>query len=302
MDRRSAVIAIGAAPLLFAAPSFGASPETMLRRPIPKSGETLPAIGLGTWQTFDVGADQSARAPLAEVLASFVELGGKVIDSSPMYGSSETVVGDLAARLELRKRLFVATKVWISGRDAGVRQMQTSEEKLRAAPIDLMQVHNLVDVQTHLRTLREWKEQGRIRYLGVTHYRVDAFDELIALIKAERLDFVQLNYSILTPQAEQRVLPIAAANQTAVLVNRPFDGSAWFDRTKGYALPEWAAEFDCASWAQFALKYIVSNSAVTCAIPATRNPKHLAENMRGGYGRLPDAKMRQKMLAHVASL
>ncbi len=262
----------------------------------------MPAIGLGTWQTFDVGDRANERTPLKEVLSQFVELGGRVIDSSPMYGKSESVAGDLAAELGVREKLFIATKVWTSGREAGIEQMTASMQRLRAQPIDLMQVHNLVDVETHLETLRRWKKAGRIRYLGVTHYRVDAFDELAALIQSEALDFVQLNYSIMTPAAEERLLPIAAANKTAVLVNRPFDGAAWFARTRGKPLPSWVGDFDCVSWAQFALKYILSNPAVTCAIPATSKPGHLMDNMRAGYGRLPDADTRQRMRAYASKL
>ncbi|MBA2352642.1 MAG: aldo/keto reductase [Burkholderiales bacterium] len=283
-------------------PSSSAAPPGILQRSIPRSGEQLPAIGLGTWQTFDVGDRANERTPLKEVLSQFVELGGRVIDSSPMYGKSESVAGDLAAELGVREKLFIATKVWTSGREAGIEQMTASMQRLRAQPIDLMQVHNLVDVETHLETLRRWKKAGRIRYLGVTHYRVDAFDELAALIQSEALDFVQLNYSIMTPAAEERLLPIAAANKTAVLVNRPFDGAAWFARTRGKPLPSWVGDFDCVSWAQFALKYILSNPAVTCAIPATSKPGHLMDNMRAGYGRLPDADTRQRMRAYASKL
>jgi diketogulonate reductase-like aldo/keto reductase len=304
LSRRNAMKLFGAIAASLTIPSLNAVGETgtMLKRPIPRSGELLPAVGLGTWQTFDVGPDAGERAQLSEVLRLFVEMGGSVVDSSPMYGNAETVVGDLATELGVQKSLFIATKVWTSGHEAGIRQMQTSMQRLRADPIDLMQVHNLLDLQTQLKTLRKWKQAGKIRYLGVTHYREDAFDALERLIKSEKLDFVQLNYNIIARDAERRVLPAAADNATAVLINRPFEGSSLFGKVKGKSLPPWAAEFDCESWSQFFLKYILSHPAVTCPIPATRNPKHLADNMRAGYGRLPDGKMRVKMVEYVERL
>lgn len=274
----------------------------MLKRRIPRSGEMLPAVGLGTARTFDVGTTEQARAPLKEVLRLFVELGGSAVDSSPMYGNAETVVGDLAAALGAQGSLFLATKVWTEGRDAGIRQMEQSMRRMRSKRIDLMQVHNLVDTQTHLRTLREWKETGKIRYLGVTHYVVGAFDELEKLIKNENLDFVQLPYSIATREAERRLLPLAADTGTAVLVNRPFEKADLFRTVRGRKLPDWAGDFDCHSWAQFFLKYVLSHPAVTCPIPATRKPKHLADNMRSGYGRLPDKAMRRRMVDLMETL
>lgn len=281
----------------------GAEPVgSMLKRRIPRSGEMLPAVGLGTARTFDVGTGEQARATLKEVLRLFVELGGSAVDSSPMYGNAETVVGDLAAGLGVQGSLFLATKVWTEGRDAGIRQMEQSMRRMRSKRIDLMQVHNLVDTQTQLRTLREWKKTGKIRYLGVTHYVVGAFDELEKLIKNESLDFVQLPYSIATREAEQRLLPLAADTGTAVMVNRPFEKADLFHKVRGRKLPDWAGEFDCHSWAQFFLKYIFSHSAVTCAIPATRKPKHLADNMRSGYGRLPDKAMRRRMVGFIEQL
>ncbi len=281
----------------------GAEPVgSMLKRRIPRSGEMLPAVGLGTARTFDVGSGEQARAALKEVLRLFVELGGSAVDSSPMYGNAETVVGDLAAGLGVQGSLFLATKVWTEGRDAGIRQMEQSMRRMRSKRIDLMQVHNLVDTQTQLRTLREWKKAGKIRYLGVTHYVVGAFDELEKLIKNEGLDFVQLPYSIATREAEQRLLPLAADTGTAVMVNRPFEKADLFHKVRGRKLPDWAGEFDCHSWAQFFLKYIFSHPAVTCAIPATRKPKHLADNMRSGYGRLPDKAMRRRMVSLMEQL
>lgn len=274
---------------------------TPLRRAIPKSGELLHAIGLGTWHTFDVGGDANGRAAAREVLARFVKAGGQLVDSSPMYGGSESVVGDLVADLGVEKSLFLATKVWTSGRAAGIRQMEESMRRMRAKRIDLMQVHNLTDVHTQLKTLREWKEQGRIRYLGITHYHEGAYTELERLIKSEQLDFAQFNYNVVTTAAEARLLPICAEYRTAVIVNRPFEEGALFRSVKGRDLPKWAAEFDCHSWAQFFLKFIVSHPAVTCAIPATRNPDYLVDNMGAASGRLPDAAMRRRMVQHMRS-
>jgi aryl-alcohol dehydrogenase-like predicted oxidoreductase len=275
---------------------------TIIRRPIPRSGEALPVIGLGTWQTFDVGGHQAARAPLREVLGEFVRLGGSVVDSSPMYGSSESVAGDLAAELKLRKQLFIATKVWTSGREAGIRQMEQSFRRLRAERIDLMQVHNLVDWRTHLATLRRWKEQGKIRYIGVTHYTASAYDDLARVLESEEIDFVQLNYSVAEREAERRLLPLAADRRIAVLANRPFAGGPLFRKVREKPLPPWAKEIGCATWAQFFLKFIVSHPAVTCAIPATSKVAHLTDNMQGGVGTIPDGAMRQRMVKYVLEL
>lgn len=273
-----------------------------LKRAIPKTGELLHAVGLGTWQTFDVGSDADGRAAAREVLARFVKAGGQMVDSSPMYASSESVVGDLAADLGAEKSLFLATKVWTSGREAGVRQMEESLRRMRVTRMDLMQVHNLTDVNTQLKTLREWKERGRIRYLGITHYHEGAYADLERLIKSEQLDFAQFNYNVVTTAAEQRLLPICAEYQTAVIVNRPFVEGGLFRIVKGRELPKWAEEFDCNSWAQFFLKFILSHPAVTCAIPATRNPDYLVDNMGAALGRLPDAAMRRRMVEHMRSL
>jgi diketogulonate reductase-like aldo/keto reductase len=267
-------------------------------RAIPASKETLPVIGLGTWQTFDVGAG-AERQPLRRVLQRFVELGGRVVDSSPMYGRAESVVGDLAAELGLRDKLFVATKVWTSGREAGIAQMDESLRRLRAARLDLMQVHNLVDWRTHVRTLGEWKRAGRVRYLGVTHYTAGAYGELEQVMKSEPLDFVQLNYSLLEREAERRLLPLAADRGIAVLVNRPFAEGALFRRVRGQTLPPWAAEIGCGSWAPLFLKWIVAHPAVTCVIPATSRPEHLEDNMQAGTGALPDAAVRDRIAAVV---
>jgi diketogulonate reductase-like aldo/keto reductase len=272
------------------------APATRLR-PVPSTGEQIPAVGLGTWRTFDVGHSAAERQPLGEVLRQFVALGGRVVDSSPMYGAAEAVVGDLAAALGLLGPLFLATKVWTTGREAGVAEMERSLRRLRAQRLDLLQVHNLVDWRTQLRTLRAWKEAGRVRYLGVTHYVASAYGELERVMRDERLDFVQLNYSLAEREAERRLLPLARERGIAVLVNRPFAEGELFRRVRGRALPPWAADFDCASWGQFFLKWILAHAAVTCVIPATSKPEHLADNMRAGAGTLPDAATRARMLA-----
>lgn len=276
--------------------------QAIKRKPIPRTGEDLPVIGLGTWQTFDVGLNQPAREPLKAVLREFARAGGRVIDSSPMYGNSETVAGDLAAELGVHKQLFLATKVWTSGREAGVRQMEESFRRLRAQRMDLMQVHNLVDYRTHLATLRRWKAEGKVRYIGVTHYTASAYNELARVIASEELDFVQLNYSLVEREAEKRLLPFAAEKQLAVLVNRPFAEGRLFRRARGKSLPAWAMGIGCASWAQFFLKFIISHPAVTCAIPATSKLDHLADNMRAGLEPIPDAKDRDRMARYFAEL
>ena len=311
MKRRNAIkilSAAGALPMMSAVPQFVhaqssnfQTPPTMLTRPIPSSGERLPVIGLGTWQAFDVGADAAARAPLEDVLRAFVQLGGKLIDSSPMYGRAETVAGDLLAKIGAREKLFVATKVWTSGKDAGISQMEESIAKLRAKPIDLMQVHNLLDMETHLQTLAEWKKQGRVRYVGVTHYTPSAYAAVAKAIEAHKMDFLQINYSVGEREAEQRLLPMARERGIAVIVNRPFAGGGLIRRLNSLPVPTWAAEIDCTSWAQLLLKFVVSHPAVTCAIPATSKIDHLRDNMAAGSGKMPDEKMRARMLAAAAN-
>jgi diketogulonate reductase-like aldo/keto reductase len=270
-------------------------PRSILKRPIPASGELLPAIGLGTSRTFDVGASPAGRQPLREVLRRFIADGGTLVDTSPMYGQAEVVVGDLSAELGARRQLFLATKVWTSGREAGIRQMQQSMRRLRSERLDLIQVHNLVDTDTQLATLRAWKDSGRVRYLGVTHYHRSAYEELERVLRRQPLDFVQLNYSLAEREAARRLLPLAAERGVAVIVNRPFARGSLFQRVRGRTLPGWCADFDCHSWAQLFLKYVLSHPAVTCAIPATDKPRHLVDNMQAGYGRLPDPAQRRRM-------
>ena len=310
MSRRHAtrVIAQSAAGLLLARVASGAETTEkktklpLLQRTIPSSGESLPVIGLGTWQAFDVGSTPAERQPLEEVLALFVKLGGRVVDSSPMYGRAEQVIGEIATKLDLHQALFLATKVWTTGKQQGIDSMEKSLAKLQVKRIDLMQVHNLVDAQTHLATLRDWKQQGRVRYLGITHYVSSAYGEVAKLLRSEKLDFVQINYSLLEREAEEQILPLARDRGVAVIVNRPFGGGDLFARVRQKPLPEWAAEFDCHSWAQFLLKWIIAHPAVTCAIPATSNARHLEDNMQAGVGRLPDEKLRQRMIAAVSAL
>jgi len=282
-----------------AGPARAGAASAIRQSPIPSSGERISTVGVGTWRTFDVGASAAERAPLKEVLRQFVGLGGRMVDSSPMYGAAESVVGDLATDLAITDKLFLATKVWTRGRDAGVSQMEQSLRRLRTRRIDLMQIHNLLDWRTHLRTLRDWKQAGRIRYLGVTHYTSSAYDELEEVLRGEALDFVQVNYSLGEREAERRILPLARDRQVAVLVNRPFSEGGLFQRVRGQTLPTWAAEFDCESWAQFFLKWILAHPAVTCVIPGTSRPQHLVDNMNAGLGKLPDAATRERMTALV---
>jgi diketogulonate reductase-like aldo/keto reductase len=285
-----------------ALPGGAGAESQLLSRPIPVSGETIPAVGLGTWRVFDVGNSPAERAPLKDVLKSLVELGGRVVDSSPMYGAAESVVGDLAAELAITDKLFLATKVWTSGRDAGVAQMEQSLKRFRAQRLDLIQIHNLLDWRTHLRTLREWKAAGRIRYLGVTHYTASAYDELERVLRAEALDFVQVNYSLGEREAERRILPLARDRGVAVLANRPFAEGGLFQRVRSQALPAWAAELDCESWAQFFLKWILAHPAVTCAIPGTSRPQHMVDNLKAAAGKLPDAATRDRMAALIRAV
>jgi len=274
----------------------------LLTRPIPSSAEAMPVVGLGTYQSFGVSANEAEREPLQQVLRLFVAQGGRLIDSSPMYGTAESVVGDLSAALGLGGRLFMATKVWTSGREAGIRQMEESFVRMKVTRMDLMQIHNLLDWKTHLPTLKQWKQAGRIRYTGITHYHSGAYSELERLMKMREFDFVQFNYSIAEREAEQRILPLARESGIAVIVNRPFAQASLFSRVRGKPVPEWAAEFDCRSWGQFFLKYIISHPAVTCVIPATAKPEHLLDNMMAGVGRLPDESARKKMALYIENL
>jgi len=267
----------------------------MLSRKIPRSDESLPAVGLGTWQTFDAGKEESVRAPLAEVVRRFLAGGGRVIDSSPMYGRSESVVGDILADPAPPAPPFLATKVWTTGRAGGEAQVRESMRRLRTRRLDLLQVHNLLDWQTHLPLLRSWKEEGRIRYLGVTHYATSSFPLLERLLRSESLDFVQLPYSLANREAEKRLLPCASDVGTAVLVMRPFEEGALFRAVRDRALPPWSAEAGASSWGQFFLKFILSVPSITCVLPATSDPDHLSDNLAAGSGTLPGEKLRRRM-------
>jgi diketogulonate reductase-like aldo/keto reductase len=283
-----------------ASPRGGAT--EVITKPIPATGERLPVIGMGTSRTFDVGSDPQARAALLPVLQAFFDNGGAVIDSSPMYGSAEQVIGDLLERVADKAALFAATKVWTYGQQAGVEQMQRSERRMGVRRFDLMQIHNLRDWQVHLETLKEWKQRGRVRYIGITTSHGRFHPELEHILASEPFDFAQFSYNIGNRVAERRLLPLAAERGIAVMINRPFQRGDLFRGVKGKPLPEWAAQFDCASWGQFFLKFIVSHPAVTCTIPATSKLKHMQDNMSAGFGRLPDATMRNRMIAWFEAL
>src|SRR5688572_19840222 len=289
MDPRRRSLLVGAAAALV---TKKVRAQTPLTRAIPSTGEKLPLIGVGTWPTFDVGADAAARAQPREVLKL---LGRGVVDSSPMYGSSESVAGDLIAELGLRDKLFIATKVWTSGRDAGIRQMETSFKRLRVERMDLLQVHNLVDLATHTKTLVDWKAKKRVRYIGITHYTSSAYAEVERALNSGQYDFLQINYSLGERDSERRLLPLAREKRIAVIANRPFAEGALFRQVKGKSLPPWAKELGIESWAQYFLKWIVSHPAVTCTIPGTGNPKHMQDNLAAGRGALPDEGARKRM-------
>jgi aryl-alcohol dehydrogenase-like predicted oxidoreductase len=252
-------------------------------------------LGLGTSGPFEVGTSASARAPLKDVLDAFFAAGAKLIDTSPMYSTAESVLGDLMTPA-MREKAFLATKVWTRGQREGVKQMTQSGERMKRPKLDLIQVHNLLDLDTHLRTLRAWKEEGRVRYIGITHYTVGSHSDLARVIEREKLDFVQLNYSATTRDAEQRLLPLAADKGVAVLVNRPFENGGMFNAVRGKALPPWAAQIDASSWGQIFLKYVLAHPAVTAVIPATDKVPHLEDNLAAARGRLPDAKLKAEII------
>jgi aryl-alcohol dehydrogenase-like predicted oxidoreductase len=284
---------------LVAAPAIAQTGPRMHTRKIPSTGEALPVIGCGTWQTFDVGPSPTERAPRAEVLEVLFEAGGSVIDSSPMYGKSESVVGDLLAAAGTRDKAFVATKVWIQGRDAGIAQMKESMRRLRTERIDLMQIHNLVDWKTHLPTLKAWKAEGRIRLIGITHYTESMHGELEAVLRQGGFDFVQANYALDDRGVERRLLRFAQDNGVAVLINQPFGGGGLLRKLAARKLPDWAAEIGCTSWAQLLLKFVLAQPAVTCVIPGTGKPEHMRDNAKAGLGVYPDEAMRRRMIDAV---
>jgi diketogulonate reductase-like aldo/keto reductase len=267
----------------------------MLTRPIPSSNEPLPILGLGTWQAFDIGTERVALEQRKEVLRLLFAAGGKVIDASPMYGRAEAVVGGLVAELKARERAFLATKVWTSGQAAGIEQMQASLAKLRTPVIDLMQIHNLLDWRTHLATLRKCQKEKKFRYIGITHYTDAALEELVNVIRTEPIDFVQCAYSIGARAAERRLLPLCAERGVGVIVNRPLGTGSLFGKVRGKPLPGWACEIGCASWSQFFLKYILGHPVVSCAIPATSRPDHMADNLAAATSPLPNTRERKRM-------
>jgi len=280
-----------------------ASPQKLLMRRIPSSGEMLPAIGIGTSDTFEVGASEAERAPLREVLQAFFGAGATLIDTSPMYSNAESVLGSLLTP-EQHAKAFIATKVWTPGSGSaaeqkGIEQMQRSMALLKHKRIELMQVHNLVDLDANLKTLYRWKAEGRIKYIGVTHYTASSYPDLMAIIAREKLDFVQFNYSVATREAENKLLPLCADAGVAVLVNRAFEDGNLFSKIADKPLPPWAAEFGATSWAQLFLKYVLAHPAVTCVIPATGKVRNLMDNLGAGIGPLPDAKQRAKIITAV---
>lgn len=284
------------------APSLRAAGREPIRKTIPSSGEKLAVIGVGTSRTFNVSPEEAAQSPLLDVMRAFFDNGGQLIDSSPMYGSAEAVTGALLEAIGKPASLFAATKVWTWGKQEGIEQMQQSMRRMGVERFDLMQIHNLRDWEVQLETLREWKAAGRIRYLGITTSHGRYHDELERILQQHDFDFVQFSYNIDNRDAEQRLLPLARERGIATLINRPYQRGSLFRRVKGKALPDWAAEIDCASWGQFFLKFIASHPDVTCIIPATSKIKHMVDNMAAGFGRLPDAAMRERMARHLASL
>lgn len=307
-SRREAIKGIGAASVasLFSTPFSEVSAVTtkldMIERSIPSTGEKIPVVGLGSWQQFDVNTSDPEVAALKDVLSAMQASGAKLIDSSPMYGRSEQVIGTLTTELKNNNDFFFATKVWTTGRQQGIDQMNDSLRKMGRKKMDLIQVHNLQDWQTHLKTLREWKEQGKIRYIGMTHYTDSAHMRLEQIIRSEKIDFVQFNYSIRSRNAEKSLLQAARERGVAVIINEPFEQGALFRAVKGKELPAFASEYGIQSWAQFFLKFILANTAVTCVIPGTSDVRHLTDNLAAGNGKLPDADGLKKMLDYIQTV
>ncbi len=268
----------------------------MLTRLIPSSGEAISAIGLGTWSTFDVGASTSVRAGPRAVLDDFVRLGGTLVDSSPMYGKAEEVVGDLARGLGVTDRLFVATKVWTTGRQKGIDQMRESMRRLGVERVDLMQVHNLVDIDAHMETLQEWKADGLLRYIGVSHYAASAHADVGRALDRHDVDFLQINYSVVEREVERWLLPMSRERGIAVIANRPFATGALTHDLRGRPIPPIATELECGTWAELLLKFVVSNPVITCVIPATGSVEHLRQNMLAGTGPMPNERQRAEIV------
>lgn len=301
---RRRVLKFLAAGAVLPSPSWAepVAPEGLLHRTIPGSGERLPVIGLSTSRVFDVGSEEKFRGPVREVLRLIAQTPNSLVDTSPKMGRSENVVGDMAAELGVADGLFLASKIWTHDYAAGILQMQRSGQLLRRRTIDLMQIHNLVDWRVHLRTLQEWKEQERIRYIGISHYHRAAFGALEQVLREEEVDFLQLNYSLAEPEADYRLLSLAADRGVAVIVNRPLAEGFLARKTRYVPFPAWAAEFDCENWDQFFVKYVIAHPAVTCAISATAKPEEMANIIKAARGRLPDSWQRERMLALIQSL
>jgi diketogulonate reductase-like aldo/keto reductase len=302
LSRRTFIRTLGAAATM---PTFSdgrAAAGPILTRAIPSTGEKIPAIGLGTWITFNVGNDEKVRAARTQVMQTFFDRGGTFIDSSPMYGSSEGMIGYGLARTKNRASLFSATKVWTLLKPLGVNQMENSRKLWGVERFDLMQIHNLLDWSTHIQTLKEMKAQGRVRYIGITSSQGWRYGDLEKIMRSEPIDFVQFTYNVVDRDVEERLLPLAAERKLAVIINRPFQEGVLIQRMARHPLPAWAGEIDCTTWAQFLLKFIISHPAVTCAIPATRRVDHMEENMAALRGRMPDAKMRARMVRYAETV
>lgn len=302
-NRRDFNKLIALAPLMsFFPQSVVAGTDSKLTRLIPSSSEAIPAIGMGSYQTFNVGNDPVRKQNLIAVLQAFFSAGGSVVDSSPMYGLSEQVIGELVAKLAPESKMFAASKVWTYGKQAGQLAILESQRRMQVNKMDLMQVHNLRDWKVHLDTLDEMKKNDQLRYTGITTSRISQYADFENVMKQRQLDFVQFNYNIKVREAEKRLLPLAADKGIAVIINMPFEKGRLFKLVKGKSLPEWSKEFDCETWGQFFLKFILSHPAVTCAIPATSKVHHMQDNMQAMQGRLPDKEMRQKMLRFFNTL
>ena len=270
--------------------------QSMLKRVIPSSGEEMPVVGLGTSRVFDIEPSKNELNVREQILDIFYENGGRLIDTSPMYGMSEEIIGMTAKKFIEKNRFFLATKVWTEGRENGIRQIEESFQKMRADKISLIQVHNLLDWKTQIKTLRSLKDEGRIDYIGITHYKSNAFDEMIKIMNTEKVDFAQFNYSMGEREAEQKILPFCKDNGIATLINRPFMRGRLFRETQKKKLPSWVSDYDIDSWGQFFLKYIISNDAVTNVIPATSKTKNMLDNARAGMGKMLDEKAKKRML------
>ena len=302
MNRREFIQGLSAAGIALNGISLAAN-EPLLKKPIPSTGEQLPSVGLGSWQSFDISpGDRAGRRASAEILRTFFSLGGGMVDSSPMYGHAQDVIGQALGEMDETPSLFSATKVWTTGREAGIRQMEEALRLWRVNHFDLLQVHNLVDWQTHLKWLADWKESGRLRYTGVTTSHGSRHSQVADLLRNESFDFVQLTYSMSSRQAERHLLPLAQEHGKAVIINRAFEGGSLFRRVSGKPLPPFAADIDCDSWAQFFLKFVISHPAVCCVIPATSKLNHLEDNMGAMRGRMPDAGQRQEMIRYFEKI